>query len=62
MAESEAPKRRNKRAYQPRTNAVCVTVYHPQGADIPVEVTQACIDAIQAVVNQHSLLVGVATT
>lgn len=54
--------RKNKKTYVPRTNAVCVTVYHPNGDTIPAEVATACVDAIQALVHEHRLLIGIATT
>lgn len=53
---------RKGKKYVPRTNAVCITVYQPQGDTIPAEVTTACVNAIQAIVHEHRLLVGVATT
>lgn len=53
---------RKGKKYIPQTNAVCITVYQPQGGMIPAEVTAACVNAIQAIVTEHRLLVGVATT
>lgn len=54
--------RKNKKTYVPRTNAVCVTIYNPHGEPIPAEVATACVDAIQSLIHEHRLLVGVATT
>lgn len=55
-------KRRNKRAYVPRTNAVCISVYQPQGDNIPPEVLEACTSAIEQIARDHNLLIGVAST
>lgn len=54
--------RKKKREYVPRTNAVCISIYQPEGGDIPIDVVQACLDSIQGMVNENRLLVSVATT
>ncbi len=53
---------KKSRVYEPRTNAICVTVYHPQGEMIPAEVLAQCERAIEHIVERHSLLSSTATT
>ncbi len=62
MSEHDKPTRRNKRGYMPRTNAVCITIYQPQGENVHPDIIQACTEAIEQIAHDHNLLIGVATT
>ncbi len=54
--------RKVKNDYVVKNNAVCITVYHPQGDSIPAEIRESCLDAIQEIVDSNRLLINVATT
>ncbi len=62
QVEKDSKPRRNKRAYTPRTNAVCISIYQPQGDNIAPEVIEACQGLIQEIAQQHNLLIAVVTT
>lgn len=58
---SDKPKRR-KPTYQHRTNAVCVSVYHPRGETIPAEVRKAIEDSVWKIAQENKLLINIALT
>lgn len=61
---SDKPRRRArvKPTYQHRTNAVCVSVYHPQGETIPAAVRKEIEDSVWKVAAEHKLLINIALT
>jgi len=59
---SEQKKKKSKPTYRHRTNAVHVTVYHPAGETIPVEVRKAIEDSVWKVAQENKLLINIALT
>lgn len=61
---SDKPKRRTrtKPTYQHRTNAVCVSVYHPMGETIPANVRKEIEDSVWKVAQENKLLINIALT
>jgi hypothetical protein len=55
-------RKKKQKTYVPRTNAISVTVYHPQGEIIPADVASQCVDAVRDVVDQNRLFIDVVTS
>ena len=63
VTEIKPKKRRRKQPiYKHRTNAVHVTVYHPNGETIPAAVRKQIEDSVWQVALENKLLIGIALT
>jgi hypothetical protein len=66
MAEQTTPTKKRRRAKRTnpatRKNAVHVTVYDPQGSDVPESVLAEAALAVLDVAKQHNLVIATATT
>jgi phosphoribosylformylglycinamidine (FGAM) synthase PurS component len=55
-------KRRPGQTYKYHINAICISVYDPQGQTIPSKVRKELEDSVLQVALDNKLLIGVATT
>lgn len=61
MADQRKPRKKApKRTYIPRTNAVCITVYSPQGKPVPRSVLDKAEQAVLDIALENGLLISLA--
>lgn len=51
-----------RKGYTKRSNAICITAWHPQGKNIPDEVAKDIVEAVEKIVKENRLLVQVNRT
>jgi hypothetical protein len=62
MPDSKSRRKKPKRTYIHRRNAVCITIHSPDGSQVPRSVLNEAADAVTQIALKNGLLINLAET